>query len=299
MKLSHYIALMWILFLLPAKAQFSSHQRSNEKFKKPPLFNNITYNSTFSASYIRYHNWKYSGYNNFSFLTRQSVCYDSIAEKWETHIRFNGELGYMKFIDSTWYKNNDYCDFSTEFIKNDTKAISRMFTLYANTQFISDYETTFNDSGLLTREWRAGFGNPLNIDLGYGVNWTFWKNCRINLTYVTLRTTALPIYQVPDIDTNTNFVRNKTVIMSEYGLGLQTFIRHDLNDRIRWENYSRFFGNAVHRQKFNIDFRNRIVIKALKNLHLIFDSRIMYKPYPPYKFQFRNELMLTFVLEKY
>ncbi len=303
MKLFHYIAILCLLVHVSAKAQNVKKEQLRRTTATPKnkygLLRHITYSSTFSASYVSYHNWKYSGYNNFTFLTRQSVNYDTIGTNWEHHIRFNGELGFMKFIDSTWYKSSDYLDLSFEMIRSDRKNFSKIFTAYTGTQFLSDYEIVYNDSGVAQNKWKAGFANPLFLDLGYGVDWTFWKTCRINLTYITLRTNTTPIYQVYDLDTNAAMIYKKSVITSEYGLGIQTFIRHDFTDRIRWENYSRFFGNAVHREKIDINFRNRIVIKALKNLHLIFDSRIMYKPVAPYKFQFRNELMLSFVLEKY
>ncbi len=95
-----------------------------------------------------------------------------------------------------------------------------------------------------------------------------------------------------------DMIYKKTLITSEYGLGLQTCIRKKFGQRVRWENYSRAFANAVNRQKLDLDFRNRVVIKIFKYLDFIVDSRIRYMPYPPYKFQFRNELMLSFTFEK-
>ena len=95
-----------------------------------------------------------------------------------------------------------------------------------------------------------------------------------------------------------DFIYKKSMITSEYGLGIQTFLRHNLCERIRWENYSRLFVNAINRNRLDLDFRNKIIIKILKYLDLIVDSRVRYTPYPPYKMQFRNELMLTFTMEK-
>jgi hypothetical protein len=138
----------------------------------------------------------------------------------------------------------------------------------------------------------------MSIDLGYGTSVHFWKTCRINLTFVTLKTTAVPYLSNEVLVNENDMVYKKSLITSEYGLGLQTYIRKNINSRLRWENYSRAFANAVNREKVNIDFRNRVIVKVFRFMDFIIDSRIKYLPYPPYKFQFRNELMLSFTFEK-
>jgi hypothetical protein len=258
----------------------------------------ISYTNNFSASYVHYKNWKYNGNNNYSFLIRSNINYDTIGADWESHIRFNGELGYMKFIDSTWYKNTDCVDFGVDVIKSNSKKFQNNFSFYFASQFLSNYETYTTEDGEAHRRWINGFGNPMNMDVGYGTSFRFWKSSRITLTFVTFHTSTLPL---PDFEQTTNgndIIYKKTLITSEYGLGLQTFIRKNIGTRVRWENYSRAFANAINRDKFNIDFRNRVIVKVFKYLDLIVDSRIRYVPYPPYLFQFRNELMLSFTLEK-
>lgn len=269
---------------------------STKKHSRIP--NTITYSNNFSASYVHYKNWKYNGNNNYSFLLRSNINYDSIGTLWETHIRFNGELGYMKFVDSIWYKNTDYLDLTTEVVKNNGKTFSNIFTFYFNSQFLSNYENYYDDSGYYNKRWTGGFGSPMNIDLGFGTTVRFWKTCRINLTFVTLRTSTNPILDFEPGKQQNDIIYKKTLITSEYGLGIQTYIRKDLGSKVRWENYSRCFANAINRTKFDIDFRNRVIINIFKYLDLIIDSRIRYMPYPPYKFQFRNELMLSFTFEK-
>ncbi|MBA3284346.1 MAG: DUF3078 domain-containing protein [Nitrosopumilus sp.] len=259
----------------------------------------ITYTSNLSASYTHYKNWKYNGFSNYSFLIRENINFDTIGKTRELHIRFNGELGYMKFTDSTWYKNSDYLDLSAELIKRTDKHLENIFTFYFNSQFLSTYETYFNDSGYYSSRWSGGFGNPMNIDIGYGTTWKFWKTCRINLTYVTFRTSVIPELNPQINENNSDLIYKKGRISSEYGLGLQTYIRKNLNKHVRWENYSRCFANAINREKIDVDFRNRVIIKVLRYLDLILDSRIRYTPYPPFKFQFRNELMLSFTLERF
>lgn len=258
----------------------------------------ITYSTNASASYVHYKNWKYNGANSYSFLVRSTVCYDTTGQKRETHIRLNAELGYMKFIDSSWNKSTDYIDLSAEVIKNTSRRLDNVFSFYFNSQLLPEYEMYFNDSGHYSRRKTGSFGNPMTIDLGYGATLRFWKTCRVNLTFVTLRTSTVPILESETLDRGDNMIYKKTLITSEYGLSLQTYIRRSFGSRVRWENYSRFFGNAVNRQKFDIDFRNRVIVKIFKYLDFIIDSKIRYTPYPPYKFQFKNELMLSFTFEK-
>lgn len=294
-KLKYYkieICLFLVFLKVPA---ISNHDSTKKHFHLP---NTITYSNNFSASYVHYKNWKYNGNSNYSFLLRSNLNYDSIGNLWETHIRFNGELGYMKFVDSIWYKNTDYLDFSTEIIKNNAKTLSTIFTFYFNSQFLSSHENYYDDNGIENKRWSGGFGNPMNIDLGYGTTIRFWKTSRINLTFVTLKTSTIPLLDFEPSKQQNDIVYNKTLITSEYGLGIQTSIRKNFGAKVRWENYSRCFTNAINRSKVDIDFRNRIIIKIFKYLDFIIDSRIRYTPYPPYKFQFRNELMLSFTFEK-
>ncbi|CAN5378238.1 hypothetical protein BH10BAC1_BH10BAC1_05730 [soil metagenome] len=277
----------------------SFSQTDTSKSKKhlsiPPTITNIT---NLSASYVNYKNWKYNGYSNYTFLARENLNYDTLGSNWETHIRFNGELGYMKFLDSVWYKNTDYLDLSTEIVKTKNKFITNLFTLYFNSQFLSTYDDYYKDDGTISNRWSGGFGNPMNLEIGYGSTIRFWKTCRINLTFITLRTNIIPALDNQSIITKNDFIYEKSIISSEYGLGIQTFVRHDLFKKIRWENSTRFFGNAINRQHFDIDFRNRLIFHLIKYLDFIIDTRIRYMPYPPYKLQFRNELMLSFSLEK-
>jgi hypothetical protein len=272
----------------------SSKDSTKKHFSIPSTF---TYTNDLSASYVNYKNWKYSGINNFAFLVRSNINYDTLGNNWETHIRFNAELGYMKFVDSVWYKNNDFLDLNVEVVKTKTKKITNVFSFYCNSQFLSNYENFYDEHGEYAKRWSGGFGNPMVIDIAYGSELRFWKNCRMNLTFVTLRTTVSPAMEDQQ-NTYNDFIYKRSIITSEYGIGIQTFIRHKFGERIRWENYSRGFANAINRDRFNVDFRNRIILKVFKCLDLILDSRVRYTPIIPYKFQFRNELMLSFTFEK-
>ncbi|MFL5765136.1 MAG: DUF3078 domain-containing protein [Bacteroidia bacterium] len=266
--------------------------------RKHKFTDNFTHTTNLSASYTHYTNWKYDGNNNYSFLARSNINFDSTSEKWETHSRFAFELGYMKFIDSSWYKNSDCLDLAFDFTRNNSRKIENSFSFFFTSQLLSVYENFQTDVGTIEKRWVSGFGNPMNVELGYGTTFKFWQNCRIMLTYVTLKTNTLPIGESITAPNENDIIYNNTLITSEYGIGLQTSIRKKFGQRFRWENNSRAFANAINRSKFDIDFRNRLIIKLFKYLDLILDNRIRYTPYPPYKFQFRNELLLAFTYEK-
>lgn len=234
---------------------------SKQKIRLPAA---ITFSNNLSASYTNYRNWKYSGYNNYSFLFRTNFNYDSISTKWETHLRFNGELGYMKFIDSIWNKNSDFIGLTVDIIKNTNKNLEQVFAFSFDSQILSTYEMYPDETGYYRTRWTSGFGNPMHIDLGYGTSIHFWKTCRVSLTFVTLRTTTFPLVDKKPDNENEIIYRN-AVINSEYGLSIQTYIRKNIGKRLRWENYSKVFANAINRGKVDLDFRNRTIIKVFRS----------------------------------
>jgi hypothetical protein len=284
-----------ILLLLILTTKYSQAQGSDTlksaKFKLPQAY---SYDSNISASYISYKNWKYNGYNNFSFILRENLNYDSIAQKTETHLRINAELGFMKFSDSIWYKNSDLLDLSLEISRNSEKRIRNVFSLSLNTQLLSSYEIRIDSNGEEFNAWSSGFCNPLSLDLSYGSSVRFWKSSRININYVNLRTTVQPLPDPSSLDSGSEIIYKKSLIRSEYGFTIQTFIRHNLSERLRWESHSKIFANAINRERIELDLRSKFSLRLLKYFNLILDSRLKYTPSYPSKLQFRNELMLAF-----
>lgn len=258
----------------------------------------LSYSNNLSASYINYKNWKYNGATNYSFLIHSAIGYDSAGANREIHLRLNADLGYMKFVDSTWYKNTDDIDLTADIVKKTDRTFENGFSFYFSSQLLPSYENDYTDNGSYNRRRTGSFGNPVTIDLAYGTTVHLWKTSRISLTFVTLHTSVMPAFGMESSDQAAAVLYKKTLIVSEYGLGIQTSIRKSFGKRLRWENNSRLFCNAVSRQRVDLDFRNRIIVKLFKFLDLIADSRIRYMPYPPYKCQFRNELMLSFTFEK-
>ena len=276
--------------LLPDLCLAQEHRAKHPTLRLPAA---ISYTVNAAASYTNYKDWKYNGFTNYSFLARSEINYDSTAEHWETHLRLNAGLGYMKFADSTWYKNTDDLYFSCDVVKRKNKRLEQVFNLYSSSQLLSAYERD-----AYGKHWQSGFGNPMTIDLGYGVVLHFWQTSRVSLSFVTLQTATRPLTE-EDLSNNTpGMVSHRTLITSQYGLGIQTAIRKSFGKRLRWENNSRAFCNAIDKRQLDIDFRNRVILKLWKYLELVLDSRIRYMPYPPYRLQYRNELALTFTLER-
>lgn len=289
----HYGVALFLLLFCPALCSASD----SLKIKKP-RFPGFTYSSTISASYISYKNWKYNGFNSFSFLTRQNLNYDKTGKKMEIHFRINGELSYLKFLDSILLKNNDLLDLNLELLKATNKKISHSFVLNFYSQFISDKETWYNDLGEPYERWSGGFGNPMSLDLCYGSTLKVWKNSRLVFSYVCLHTLVEPRLEMELPTKEKLLVLDHAFIDSRYGFTLQSFIRHKFAERLRWENNSRLFANGISANDLDFDLRNRLIIHLLKHLDLIIDTKLRYLPVEPYKVQFRNELMLSFTMER-
>jgi hypothetical protein len=210
------------------------------KKKGPFIPEAFSYSENLSGSYAAYNNWKGQSANSFYLFAHLNLNYDSTSEKREVHLRTDLNLGFRKFIDSTWNKEMDQLEINLEWLKNENKRIKKGFSFNFNTQLVSDYETVVSDSAEAQRIWRAGFCNPSALEMNYGSSISFWKNCRIRFDYVSLRTTVEPIFD-PLPEELSGFVYKRTHILNEYGFSMQTFIRKDLGKRFRWENHSRFF----------------------------------------------------------
>lgn len=258
----------------------------------------ISYCSNTSASYISYKNWKNNGFNSFSFLARENLNYDKTGKRLDAHFRINGELSYLKFLDSTLVKNNDLLDMNLELIGTKNKRLNNSFTFNFYSQFISDDEIYYNDLGEPMERWCGGFGNPMSLDLCYGSSLKLWKNSRINFNYVSLRSRVEPRLDNTLPTDKKVILLEHAFIYSEYGFTLQSFIRHKFAERLRWENNSRLFFNGIAPEDLDIDLRNRVIIRLFKHLDLIIDTKMRYLPVSPYKMQFRNELMLSFTVER-
>jgi hypothetical protein len=290
-----YSKILWMLLLLFIHELAVADSSSGRKHILPAA---ITYTSNLSASYISYKNWKYSGFDNFAFLLRENFNYDTVSVKWEKHVRINAELGFIKFKDSIWHKSNDDCDLSIELIRTGNKRTGSAFSMSYGSQMLSDYEIRYDANGEAYSAWAAGFCNPMSLDVGYGTTVKFWKSCRLNLNYVNFHSTVSPLIDGGAAIKEGEILYKKSLIRSEYGFTVQTMIRHNITQKLRWENYSKLFANAVNRNNIDLDLRNKFVLKLLKHVDLTFDSRLRYAPVEPYLFQFRNELMLSFSLER-
>jgi hypothetical protein len=267
--------------------------------QKRKLAQAFSFSGNLSGSFISYNNWKGNEKNSFFFKTLLCGNYDSTATKWESHVHLSAELSYLKYIDSTWNKNSDYLDIGVEFLQRRQKNITSTFNLAVYTQMISDYSFYYSDSGEYLRRWSGGFANPMSIDLVYGSAWRFWKTCRIDLGYVTLKSNVSPLAGAVT-GTETAWLISKSSRMStQYGFCLQTHIRHNFNKRFRWENQSRIFVNAIAPDHISLDLKNRVGFRIIKYLELILDTKVRYLPAPPYQFQFRNELALAFTVSRF
>jgi hypothetical protein len=223
---------------------------------------------------------------------------DSTGEKEEIHLLIVDDLAVLKFLDSTWNKSDDVIGLNFELKRTNNKRIDQVFSFHYTSQLFSNYELVENGSGQSQKEWVSGFSNPMALDLSYGLMVRILKSSRININYVTLRTVVSPTsYDIPP--PAQNFVYKCASIESVYGFSVQSFIRYSLSKKLRWENYSHLFINAINRNALDLDFRNKFIFHLLKNLDVCLDSKIKYVPFPPYKVEYRNEFIISLSLDKW
>jgi hypothetical protein len=273
--------------------------------KKFKLLNRSIYNnSTFSATYTKYTNWKYQ-YSNMAFMIKQQVTFDTVKpSSLGLHSKFYAELGFTKIIDSIWYTNTDIWEIQHNWsLKESLKNWTTSYSIYFTSQVLSRYSTrtTKTTTGSMSeavtkKEWQAGFFNPMIFEFSYGKSFTFWKICKINLSMSQIRITADPIMSdkrnIPDPE-RLFVINDNTLVKAEFGFGIQTFIRKKINDHFRWEHSSRFFANGLSPGRINFDLRNSFIVNPLKHLIISFNTRLLYRPIKmPYLVQQRYDLVV-------
>ncbi len=226
-----------------------------------------------------------------AFNLKEQITFDTVkATGMGLHCRFYAELGFTKILDSVWYTNTDLWDAQYNWIlKEALKNWTTTYSVYLTSQMLSRYETktvkSASPAGENTtkKEWQGGIFNPMIFDFSYGKCYTFWKICKINLSLSQIRITADPIAadkkNVPDPE-KLFIINGNTVIKSEFGFGIQTFIRKKINYHFRWEHSSRFFANAISPGRINLDLRNSFIINPMKHLLVSFNTRLLYSVCP-------------------
>lgn len=286
------IPLLFTLPLWSGPTQPAAQERS-----LPKLPSWCTHTTSLSLAQQTARSSHTGGLDNFSVNLQSQWRLDSTDLKREHHAAFQLDLAYIYFSDSVWIKSADALEIRYEFIRK-REHWDRNFEIQFDTQLLSDHESYSVDSIHQGTRWSGGFCDPFRLDLAYGTTWGFWKNCRINLLFVDLHMSLRPFHPEEEPAPPASFPFNNCLLESLYGCRLQSFVRHSFNKHIRWENSLNLFLYAVHPSAMQLDLRNKITFHLVRFLDLSIDTRLKYLPGALHEFQFRNEFLLAFTLEK-
>lgn len=252
-----------------------------------------------SASYASSDNWNGQDLRNFSLQGNLLYTHDLFAEGSGHSHQVMADLGYLKFVDSTWEKSIDMLQ--VNLLWNSTgRKFNSSYTVAFGTQFLPtsfpDYD--FEQDKLVDRSI-GGFLNPFNLQLGYGGVYTFWGRSNINFAFATVQFSSSPKEFTAPASAKANVIEGKKAYyFLNYGFSFSTAIKKEFGKHVEWVNNSRFFGNGLDRDHVNLQFNNMVIVKLWKYLQLRFDTRLAYNPLLNYKIQFRQEALIGFFYER-
>jgi len=260
---------------------------------------NTTFLATLATSFTENKNWQNVDYRNYFFLGNIDYSLRVSSDKFKQLYQVRGELGFLKFIDSTWFKNSDNFNILTQWTEYSTKAITHSYSIILKTQFTDTWKYNSDINGETTREWRGGILNPATLMIAYGLNYDFWERCFINLALATIKVSTRPRYDNELLPTEKELARTaKSFIISEYGMSIQSAITKKISGNVSWDNKTLFFTNGINKNQITWDFQNRFTFVSLKYLQLRADTHIVYDPQYSYRFQYKQELLIGLFYER-
>jgi hypothetical protein len=216
----------------------------------------------------------------------------------EHHYRFYQELSFNHILDSTWLKGADVLQVQMQWSrKNGEKRINTL-ALNALTSMLPAYRYEYLN-GVNAKIRQGGFMNPGIIEAGAGYTWNIFRRSRVTFTFATLALNSFPISgrnepeKIPQLFTTRN-----SVVRLDYGCAIQTSISEQITPSLRWENYSSFFGNGLDREHVRMEVRNNLNISIHRQVSLLLCQLVTYQYVLSSKVRWRNEIVLTYLLEK-
>ncbi|MCX6292663.1 MAG: hypothetical protein NT126_13030 [Bacteroidetes bacterium] len=253
----------------------------------------------FSTSFTENKNWQTVDYKNYSFIGNMDYTRKTTISKFKQLYQFRGELGFLKFVDSTWYKNSDNLNVYVQWTDYSSKKFTHSYSIILKSQFADTWRYKTNRDGKATREWRGGFLNPATLMLAYGLNYDFWQRCFVSFAFATVKVNSRPRYDDALLPTEKELARTeKYFIISEYGMSVQGGITKNIYDNVFWTNKTQFFSNGINKNQVTVDFQNRFTFVFLKYLQFRADTHIVYDPLYSYSLQYRQEFLVGVFFEK-
>lgn len=189
-------------------------------------FTNTSLYSSLSASYASSDNWNGQDLRNFSLQGNLLYTHDLFAEGSGHSHQVMADLGYLKFVDSTWEKSIDMLQ--VNLLWNSTgRKFNSSYTVAFGTQFLPtsfpDYD--FEQDKLVDRSI-GGFLNPFNLQLGYGGVYTFWGRSNINFAFATIQFSSSPKEFTAPASVKANVIEGKKAYyFLNYGFSFSTAIK--------------------------------------------------------------------------
>jgi hypothetical protein len=252
-----------------------------------------------SASYATSTNWGGQDLRNYSSASNLLYRHNLFSDGYSHAHLVAADLGYLKFVDSTWVKHMDRLQVNLLWYSGSRK-LNHSYSLVLATQFLPNTVLEYNLETLLNEERSVGgFMNPFTLDGSYGAVWSFWQGSNINFAFATLRFSAAPKSSIGPAFTDASMIEGlNAYYFVNYGFSFTTAIKKPIGKHLEWINNSRFFVNGVNRNNVNFDFNNMVVVKLWKYIQLRIDTRFAYNPMLNYDLQFRQEVLLGFFYER-
>ncbi len=238
-------------------------------------------------------------YKNYTFLGNVDYSYKVAALKFKKLVQFRGELGFLKFVDSTWYKNSDNLNMCAQWTNYSSKAFTHSYSIILKSQFSDTWKYTCDINGETTRKWLGGIMNPATLTIAYGLNYDFWKSCFINFAFATIKINARPLSDETLLPGEREWLRtDRTIVIREYGFSIQSSISKKIYENILWDNKTHFFTNGINKDQVTMDFQNRLTFAFPKYLQFRADAHIVYDPLHSYRLQYKQEVLVGISIEK-
>ena len=265
-----------------------------------PVITSALYGSL-STSFAASQNWGGQDLTNYAF-TGNLLYRHNLLRGGRSHSHSHQlavDLGYVKFVDSTWVKHIDR--FQANLLWNSTgRKFNHSYSIVLATQFLSNTMLEYSaEEERLKERPVGGFLDPFSLDVGYGAVWSFWQGSNINFAFATLRFSGSPKATTAPAFTDANTIEGKKAFyFLNYGFFITTAIKKPIGKHVEWINATRFFANGMDRDHVNLDFSNMVIVKLWKYLQLRMDTRVAYNPLLNYDIQFRQEVLVGFFYER-
>lgn len=259
----------------------------------------LSFRSSLSVSYIIQKNFNQNDHRDFLFLGNTDYYYKVTKEKFIQTYQAKANLGYLKYLDSIWYKYSDGWRIKVLFNENESKNITHAYSLEINSQFLNTYKYTPSATEKISRQWRGNFLNPATISFSYNVSIGIWENSNVMLGLSSVRIVTKPRYDGA-IEPMDPFAKTSCAfILANYGMSGQVNVySHKIADNIVWDNTSSFFANGISRHQAGFDCKNTVTFKFLKYLQFRFDTHVIYDPLTSTRLQYDQEFLVGAFIEK-